>query len=282
MISNDANNDASNIMLLSPFEEDEKLMMRKEPAVLPPMINQLFFKKSYANAFDKADSEKMNVYSPLLKVKRSPMDNEPESITKTSTERMKRVASKFDEIKEMEREARNIRVENYGDLFDNDAGEDIVTLAEIEVNELEEESKKAVELKKQQKLEDENAQKRQFRELKEVSRNSKDELIHKGELMKNQIIRMEELSIKEAKERDVKIRRSFFDSGKLLKKYMRHIKHTVKSTFKDLYVYDEKKSSYLTEMSERFMPQSITFHLELIRCVKDKIPNGRYAFFFDA
>jgi hypothetical protein len=259
------------------FIEEEKSLKRKEAVNIPDDINQLFIKNPYEKIFDEADAEQEEAHKPILQVK-----NKNREISES--EKRAKIEEGRQKINEAKTMAQQIRIECYEKDFNENAEDDIVTLAEMELNDLEDESKKAAELKRLKRLQEEFQRKKQFNELHQLKADLKDELVHKGEIMKKKIERIERESIDNYNVKELKMKRSFKDTTRALGGYLVDIKTEVGYKYKDLSIKNKEDITQLLTEGEFFRGQSwkkeaqiVSIKLKLARCVKDKIPKGRYA-----
>lgn len=255
------------------------LLSHKEPAKMPPNIRSAFNKAPYTGIFDEADSKHFNEYEPILRVNNHIEDekNQDQVDYKSKTnERKKRIEDNLKKIYDVENEADQETIEAYSEVFQNRAETDILTLAEVELDVLDEENKKAMELKEQAKRDELEEQHKRQNDIKRLERESKDELAHQNELFKKQIRRLENQSIAYTAERDRAMKMSFKKVTGTLKQYLRTTKDEVEGRYKNLIITEGDRADYLKKYLKN-RPQILKLRVELVRCVKDKLPKGRYA-----
>ena len=200
-------------------------------------------------------------------------------------EREEKVRQKKRKIEEVHEIARHSKLDNYAELFDGDAEKEQVVLAEVDVEDLDEESHR-IQNNRVEKGKKEIAKYLiQRQELNQMQLESRDQLVHKGEIFQQQIIRKEKKSIKTTDKKKKKIDGAFSNAGNILKSYLGEIKDQIAGIYSDL-TMDYKSmrhnlSGQTQDNSEIWtsytMPQTIEIHFALLRCVKDKLPKGRYA-----
>jgi len=227
--------------------------------------------------FNRVDAQEEEEYKPILQVKNK-------NKGANESERKAKIEEGRREINEAKTKAQQIRIECYEKDFNESAEIDIVTLAEIELDDLEDESRKVAELKNSKRLQEEQQRKKQLDEIYQLKAYSKDELVHKGEIMKKQIKRMEKKSIKDYNMKKLKVKKSFSDTTRTLGGHLVAIRNEVGFKYKDIYIKHKEdinklrnEGGFLKSQSWKRKPQIVEVRLELARCVKDKIPKGRYA-----
>lgn len=139
--------------MLSEVPEQDRLLSYKEKVVLPSNTPSLFAKKSYDNAFLKADEQPLEEYKPLIKFNKTEEEkkreiNETVQSTKEA-ERMNIIKKSQDNIGEVENEVEKIEIENYQGEFGGATTGEMVVLAEIETDELNKENDEIEAEKKQ-------------------------------------------------------------------------------------------------------------------------------------
>lgn len=119
--------------------------------------------------------------------------------------------------------------------------------------------------------------------LRSVRAESADQLVHRGQTMFNQILRSEEDLIFQAQARHTLIRNSFAKVERDLNYDLADAKANLEHAYKELGV-DYKNTRYnlagrAHETADEGEPdgsQPIEVYVCLLRCVKDKLPRGRY------
>eukprot|EP00826_Nyctotherus_ovalis_P023862 TRINITY_DN1836_c0_g1_i8.p1 TRINITY_DN1836_c0_g1~~TRINITY_DN1836_c0_g1_i8.p1 ORF type:complete len:334 (-),score=121.58 TRINITY_DN1836_c0_g1_i8:1816-2817(-) len=203
---------------------------------------------------------------------------------KKASEKKAKIEEKLRNIEEAKYKARQIIIDSYDDKFKENAEDDIVTFAEIDMDDLDEESRKAEELKRKQTLVEQQQREKQLRELHQLEADSKNEIYRKGQLLRKQIERMEKESLKKVKLKEKQIKTSFKRTRRTLNGHLSRIKDEVSAKYKDLSVNHKEdinqlrtEGGFFSSQLWKHKPQVVTIRLELARCVKDKVPKGRYA-----
>ncbi len=177
------------------------------------------------------------------------------------------------------------KIDNYAEKFSEDAKKDAVLLAEVDVDVLNSENKVLEELKAQKAEKERDKYIKHKKQLLSLQEESHAELLHRSELMRKHISRSELESIEYMKEKQYIMRQAFRNAGNTLDHYLGDSKKEVQIKYKDMIMaYKEERHNLTGGM---FRPgqeggwleeeQVVEMRLELIRCVKDKLPKGRYA-----
>jgi len=207
--------------------------------------------------------------------KKDPVDRE------THVEKVREKKKKIIEVTE---EAQQASIGNYAEEFNEKAEKEVVVLAEVGVEELNQEQDK-IEQEKKQKIAKELAQyQQQVSELKHLLAESEDQLCHRKGLVESQIRRTEIASIMKAQREGAAIGGAFSVAHSTLKTYLDDSKKQVEIIYKDVKMdYTELRHNLTGQekqasgQSWRSTPQLIEIHISCMRCVKDKLPKGRYA-----
>eukprot|EP00826_Nyctotherus_ovalis_P025810 TRINITY_DN2001_c0_g1_i6.p1 TRINITY_DN2001_c0_g1~~TRINITY_DN2001_c0_g1_i6.p1 ORF type:complete len:391 (-),score=101.09 TRINITY_DN2001_c0_g1_i6:2617-3789(-) len=191
-------------------------------------------------------------------------------------QRKARIQQELTKIEKVHDNIANEEVKTYGDKFYDNAEDDIVTLAEVEMEDLSYESKKVQELKEKAKHEEFLKYQKQYNGIKVREMEAQDQLYHQSELMKRQVDRLEQESIMKTSEKKKKMKKSFMKVNKKLKGYLIEEKSEVVRKYKDLAIVDREDVNKLRRGSGS-RPQIVKIRLQVARCLKDKLPKGRYA-----
>lgn len=231
--------------------------------------------KNFPHANTREESKFLVGRIPTIQVTKNRMGSEAKSYS-GETERKVRIQEQLDKIDDVHRRIGEEGVKDYDKNFCDRAEDDIVTLAEIELEDLNEESKKALQLKEWVKEEEKKKYEKQYKDLILLKAEAKNELYHQGEIMKRQVNRLEQESIALTDEKTAKMKGGFMRVRKILKGYLSEEKNEVESRYKELSVVDREDVHKLRRES-RNRPQIIRLRLQVARCLKDKLPKGRYA-----
>lgn len=255
---------------------------------VPDDIDKLFVKRSYEGVFDKVDAQQMEEYKPIVRIQ-SKRDSRVVNVNedmggKRASEKKAKIEEKLRNIEEAKFKARQIIIDSYDDNFKESTEDDIVTFAEIDMEDLDEEGRRAEELKRKQILAEQRQREKQLRELHQLEADSKDEIYRKGQLLRKQIERMEKESLDKVKLKEKQIKASFKRTKRTLNGHLSTIRNEVGTKYKDLSVNHKEdinqlrtEGGFFNSQSWKNKPQVVTIRLELARCVKDKVPKGRYA-----
>jgi len=273
-----------------------KILESRKPVTVPDNMNDLFARRSYSNAFHKAEEHDFEEFKycsfnnfphrPIVQPAKAAVVLPPiEEEKGREAERKNIIKEHQHKIESMQNEAENSTVENYTALFNDTATKDAVLLAEIEVEELNDESLKLQALKAEKERMEQALYEKNREEIKRLQEDSKDELYHRGELMKKNVYRLEQESIEKTKEKSGQIGSAFRRTGTTLKNYLNDAKLEVETKYRDLGIAYKDERHNLTgdkpqekgESEWRSQKQMVEVRVELLRCVKDKLPKGRYA-----
>lgn len=199
-----------------------------------------------------------------------------EQAKERETQRKARIQQELTKIEKVHDNMAKEEVKTYGDKFYDNAEDDIVTLAEVEMDDLSYENKKAHELKEKAKHDELLKYQKQYNGIKVREMEAQDQLYHQGELMKRQVDRLERESIMNTSEKKRRMKRSFVRVNKELKGYLMEEKSEVVRKYKDLAIVDREDVNKLRRGSGS-RPQIVKIRLQVARCLKDKLPKGRYA-----
>jgi len=203
-----------------------------------------------------------------------------------SQERSKEVRQKLVQNDEIQKEISNSAPnENYRSEFEYNAEQEAVILAEVDVNYLQNENKEMENEKREKKLEEKSMHEQMIHELKNLKEESQDLLTHKQEIFRNQIIRSDKKSERQTQQKYQNIQVKFGNSEKTLKKYLTESIHQVTNIYRDLSLdYKDSRHNLAGPSNENVdnlenfknTPQVLEIYLSTMRCVKDKLPRGRF------
>jgi len=220
-------------------------------------------------------SKYLETLAPTLRVTKSGIGKDIQVYTK-ELERKARIQEQLNKIDDVHRRVGEEGLVDYDESFCYRAEDDILTLAEIGLEDLNEESRRMLQLKEQAKEEERERNRKQYHDLKLLKAEAKDELYHREELMKRQMDRLEQESISLTNEKSARIKTAFLRIKKTLKGYLSEEKHETERIYKELSIVDREDVSKLRKGS-RSRPQIVKIRLQVARCLKDKLPKGRYA-----
>lgn len=213
--------------------------------------------------------------APILQVTKSKLGSEAQA-DDHEAERKTRIQRELDKIEEVQNTIANEELKAYNETFYTNAEDDILTLAELDFEDLAKESQRALQLKRQAKQSELAEYRRRYNAIRRREAESKDELYHQGKLMKRQVERLELESAARVREKSRKVRTAFGTVGRTLKEYLRREKEEIKERYKELAIVDRDEVKKL-KVSSRSRPQIVKIRLQVARCLKDKLPKGRYA-----
>ncbi len=215
------------------------------------------------------------------------MANEgPEDRAKKDKEaqRMEYIRTAQKGINEAQEAAEKDAVDNYNDLFTDKAQNDVVVLAEVAVQELNDENDKLLDEKAMREAEERKQYELHCREVQNMQIESKAELRHRTELLHKQVTRNEVISIDRTKTREWRMRNAFRSTGWKMTRDLEQAQGEVEGIYRGLAIADQKErhnlGGNLNESSDfdqtLHMRQLVDVRVEILRCVKDKLPKGRY------
>jgi hypothetical protein len=210
----------------------------------------------------------------------------PEDRAKKDKEaqRMEYIRTAQKGINEAQEAAEKDAVDNYNDLFTDKAQNDVVVLAEVAVQELNDENDKLLDEKAMREAEERKQYELHCREVQNMQIESKAELRHRTELLHKQVTRNEVISIDRTKTREWRMRNAFRSTGWKMTRDLEQAQGEVEGIYRGLAIADQKErhnlGGNLNESSDfdqtLHMRQLVDVRVEILRCVKDKLPKGRY------
>jgi len=194
------------------------------------------------------------------------------------------IREKKRKIEEATEQAHAISIENYAEAFSQEAEKAAVVLAEVPIEMLNYEQNQ-LEIARQEKEEKDQMKYRAgLHDLNMLLDESKDLLVHKKEIMTNQLRRNEKKNIIETDKKHSQIKGAFTQAEGTLHTYLDEAKKQCVDTYRDLYLdYKDERHNLAGQKGEkdadawRYKPQIIEINIVCLRCVKDKLPKGRYA-----
>jgi uncharacterized protein YigA (DUF484 family) len=274
-------------MALADVTENSKLLNIKEKAVVKDNLEALLAKKSYVDTFSKADEQQFEQYRPLVKFSKPPeqaIASEEEQSFKES-ERRNAVKESQKNIEEVQAEMAKIKVDNYRNNFGGSTTGEVVVLAEVQLDELTNENEKIEQERKALAESEVKKYKGFMQDVRELQEDSKREQLHRGELLRKQLIRAEESSIEMTSLKKRAIDKAFTRVDKSLSGMLKGQRRQIVGKYKDLLVLYKSQRHNLSAQTAKGgassewlnTPQIVQTRIEVIRCVKDKLPKGRYA-----
>ncbi len=277
-VSNETVKPSNDSSLMLDASEQGNLLAHREPwripAEVPGLLNShpTYF-SAHKVAFDK--------YTPLVGAKPAEKRTEPvsEDMRRDAVAQSRRnIRSRLDDVQHAD-------MESYAERFNEQATNAAVVLAEVGVDELNGE-KEAVELAQNEKRERERkAAEKISRETLQTQEDARADLCHRAQLMKNRLVRSELESIEVGKRKGAALKRAFRSAGRTLGKYLGEARNDVVTKYSDLTMaYKSQRHNLagdagITTGTNEWLHsrQVVEVRLELARCVKDKLPKGRYA-----
>ncbi len=223
---------------------------------------------------------------PFLILARPLVDLEKKETAKEAETRSleERVRMRKRKIAEATQEAQQANIDDYAKQFDEAAKDEGMVLAEVGLQTLGNEQDRMDAEKKAKLDREKDKYRRNVDELQHLLAESRDQLSHQEGLFRSQIRRNELASIKATKTKEGKIGRAFSHAGGTLGGYLEEEKRLTKRVYNELTAdYKSQRhnlagGTHESQSSEwRYSPQLIEVHLVCLRCVKDKLPKGRYA-----
>lgn len=227
---------------------------------------------------------------PILKVASKFQRQEPgrersDSDKERAEQRKLTIKERQQRIDEAQAAVAQVKIDNYSERFSQETKKDAVILAEVGMDTLHEENAKLEDLKAQKQEKERKKYVQHKQQLSTLQEDSKAEQLHRGEIMKKQIFRTELESIEHMKEKQQVLRFAFRNAGVTLMQYLGESRGEVQRKYKDLVVGDKQERHNLTGDSHTVAAdgtiteeeQVVELRVELVRCVKDKLPKGRYA-----
>ncbi len=204
--------------------------------------------------------------------------------TKDSLTRIALILDRKRSIEEARKRAQSAQIENYAENFQEKAEKAAVVLAEVPIEVLNEEQEQIQSAIEKKAAEERAKYEAQIREVNSLKEESEDQLCHKEEVMKNQIVRNEKNSIRDSERKHGLIKGAFSRAETTLHEYLAESKSQVNTIYKDLSM-DYKSARHNMAGSKegkdpnawRYKEQLIEIDIVCLRCVKDKLPKGRYA-----
>ena len=187
-------------------------------------------------------------------------------------------------ISDAQEEAEKDVVENYNGQFKDQAQSDVIVLAEVAVEDLNEENANLLNEQERRAVEEHKQYELHCRELRNMQEESKAELYHRSELLHKQLLRNELDSISRTLTREARIRGAFKITGKKMTNDLEHAKGEISTQYRGVALEDKALRHNLgargvqgEDSSESFYKQQLVeVRVEILRCVKDKLPKGRY------
>ena len=260
-------------------------MEHKQPVSYSPVADKLLKKKTYDHAFDDAETKELGDYKPIGKLaKVHELVSAEDEGTEKEEQRKRLIREKLQKIDDVQKEAGKIQLDNYTEKFSENATKDTIVLAEIPLEELNEEAKKQAEQREARRLAEMLEHERSLGDLKILQEESKDELYHRGELLRKQLTRLEQESVERTLTKNMGMKHAFSKVGSTLKSYLNDTKQEVEVKYRDLSIAYKEDRHNLTNNRVKasasrlwqVQPQIVEVRVELVRCVKDKLPKGRY------
>jgi len=235
---------------------------------------------------EKVEYEQFEEFKPILPNKKVEVSEEKkDENSEREIQRKAIIAEKLQKIGEVYNEARELKLDNYSEKFHDSASKDTILLAEVDVQTLNNENDRLANLKAQKEAQEKYEYELHREELKRVEEDSQSQLIHRGGILKKQLYRIEQENIERTEKKHRLIKGAFEHTTETLKKYLVETKQEVEIKYRDLSIADKSDRHNLSNSQAKpseisawkHQHQVVEVRIELVRCVKDKLPKGRYA-----
>ncbi len=269
--------------------EQTSLLSHKEPAQIPQEIHALLrarpvYPETENRSLISAEYQSIARGKAETKSELKVPGMKPRDEAETNEMRKRRIKESQTKIQTVHMEAEHSCVEDYEAKFTETANGETVMLAEVGVDELKRESEEMERLRTEAEIRERELNARMRQETLRVQEESRAELHHKGEVMKKQIERNELASIELTKAKHAVLNSAFKSAGKTLSGYLQNSRSDVVNKYSGITVsYKSQRHNLAGDVghtageSWTSSRQIVEVRVELARCVKDKLPKGRYA-----
>jgi hypothetical protein len=200
-------------------------------------------------------------------------------------EREEYVRQRKEKIAQAKDAVASTTVEKYAEMFNDEAEQEAVVLAQVDVEDLAEHNARITQQIAEKKTQEADAFQTQRGDVRHQQRESADYLYHKGEVLRMQLQRQEQESIRQIESASRRVDGAFGQSQSILSSYLTDSIAKSQGTYRELAVREKSQRHVLDPQQDdsghvgmwRVSPQLIELHVAMLRCVKDKLPKGRYA-----
>ena len=249
----------------SPYKES---FNHKNEVDLSESFSELFIKKKDPDIIENNIMHELVEYKPLTflsKKAHGDLAGDPENERKG---RKTIVEEGIEKINSLKNKAKEIELNDYTRTFEDTTRDYIAIFGEVDVDQLSQEGAKALRTESVDiKLRED------MKNILQVKEDCKDELYHKKSLYQKNIDRIEETSAEYAAEKLKSIKNTFRNTENQINIKLKTIKKIIRSDYKELYIEEYQKFYKHINLKTQLV---VDLRLELVRCVKDKIPKGQY------
>ncbi len=214
-------------------------------------------------------------------------DTEKEKAEEAAKEkrRLETLAANLTQIAHAQDEATDTKIADYNAEFQGVAVDNLVVLAEVDTAELHEENQQLLVVQEAQKQAEKQFHAELRRDVHRIQEESTAELYHRSELMRKQLVRSEHDSVEKTQRRSTQTKIGFRQVGFTLDSYLAQSKKEAQGIYRDIAVGTSherhnlagSQASASSSSSWTQSKQQIEVRIEVLRCVKDKLPKGRYS-----
>ena len=263
--------------------ETDDFMLSHEEYKVPSNFNDYFVKKSYDDALKNEEDKDIENYEPIQDRR-----NEEEKIIDEDEKVIEKkdwIDKKLKRIEGIKENAKSFKLVNYEEDFDTQADIDAIVLAEVDKSELDTENEKITQEIVKMKEEEKEKESKEEIELAELKIDTSNKLINERETVLRSIQKKYSDSIKNEAIKTKKIEEAFSDITKKLEDRLQMVKGKIKRNYNDLSISEKEERHNLSHSIKQGSGNinwkkerpRVKLRIELARCMKDKLPKGRYA-----
>jgi len=177
------------------------------------------------------------------------------------------------------------KIENYKQYFEEAVERDMVVVAEVGADEIDQEQRRIEEERiKNAKIEAEEFEKQRI-EMMKLQEESKTELFHRNQVQAKELEKTEMEAILRARQRRAMLNKAFMKAEASLNSNLKAAGGFIETKYKEVMVDPKNRNPNLAGDSKarefkvrwRSAPQLLNVRVELCRCLRDKISEGKYA-----
>lgn len=244
-------------------------------------LGQLFKKRSYSKDLKEADEKEFVDYKPLIE------KHEEVSVPlpKDQAGREEDVKARQQNIEAAYNELEQHKIDNYQTYFNAAVEKDVVVIGEVGADELDKEKRRIEEERiKNAKHEAEVFEKQRI-EMMRLQEESKTELFHRSQQLARELEKDEMEMILRARQRREMLNKAFLKSEANLNNSLKSYGGVLETKYKELSFDPKNRNINMAGDSKardfkvrwRNAPQLLHVRVELCRCLRDKIGEGRCA-----
>jgi len=177
------------------------------------------------------------------------------------------------------------QIENYSGLFQQAAAQDVVVIGEVGADEIDAEQRRIEEERIQNAKREAEEFERQRIEMMKLQEEAKTELFHKSQVLAKDLEQAEMDAILRARQRRAMLNKAFLKAEANLNNSIKASGGYIETKYKELIVDPKSRNPNIASDSKsrefkvrwRNAPQLVHARIELCRCLRDKISEGRCA-----